>query len=55
MNNVITCLSDSYSVSRRETYKSIVNYRGLEFFLKLTCHGQVKAENSVAQTKNLLS
>ena len=26
MNNVITCLSDSYSVSRRETYESIVNY-----------------------------
>ena len=26
MNNVITCLSDSYSVSRRETYENIVNY-----------------------------
>ena len=33
MNNVITCLSDSYSVSRRETYESIVNY--ISYFKQL--------------------
>ena len=38
MNNVITCLSDSYSVSRRETYESIVNY--ISDFKQLESHLQ---------------
>ena len=40
MNNVITCLSDSYSVSRRETYESIVNYRYISYFKQLESHLQ---------------
>ena len=38
MNNVITCLSDSYSASRRETYESIVNY--ISYFKQLESHFQ---------------
>ena len=38
MNNVITCLSDSYSASRRETYESIVNY--ISYFKQLESHLQ---------------
>ena len=32
-----------------------VTYRGLEFFLKFTCQGQVKTENSLSHPRNLLS
>ena len=38
MNNVIMCLSDSYSVSRRETYESIVN--NISYFKQFESHLQ---------------
>ena len=46
---------DLHSSFMKEKVCCIRVYRGLEFFIKLTCHGLVKTENSLAHPRNLLS